>query len=588
MRTDKKKKPSWIVAVIAALIVHQYNRQWLAGPVSELAGLDKTAQERFSRLNRRLLAPIEDLVDCAVRRGRPPAQATPGNRIELLESLLAVAVSLIAHVPVYKRSIQDRLVQAFERMRGKHGIEARTFCKMLGLKERTFRNWRKRAGSAPPPPREKPPGKQGKRKSAQTGRFELFHLVPDIQAMADTTDMSVLGVPLKCIAVQDPGKRTSRLFEGFGVFTQENADHVIEVVRTSMADRPGMQLLTDQGTPYLAELARRAYDEMDLDHAPQREGSPTEKATLERAFGMVKTSLRPLFDLSNRLAGLLPSLKNPELSRSLGQLLMAVYLRVYINAARTESHPLEGAGAEQIRVVAEQQREAGRKENRSRRLLLEQIHDAYAMEGSRGVFVRAHRHHALEDIQEAERLLRDKACRCQVRTCDRYFAGILRNVSERAKARRNTMRAERQETLQRKSDRQKAIQEKISLEENPERMLYEALQWLADQWIPITKILLAQGRGPGRVLLRKATERLALQNPAACQDRLQALWSAWIDNQHGAEPDAIKSIHQVLSQIFTECGVGDWTPSLEESVHGILTGEIPTNWRSPPQGNLRF
>jgi hypothetical protein len=30
-------------------------------------------------------------------------------------------------------------------------------------------------------------------------------------------------------------------------------------------------LLTDQGTPYLAEAARRAYDTMGLEHTPQRE-----------------------------------------------------------------------------------------------------------------------------------------------------------------------------------------------------------------------------------------------------------------------------------------------------------------------------
>ena len=154
--------------------------------------------------------------------------------------------------------------------------------------------------------------------------FDLIHRIPGIQVMGDTTDLKVLGVPLKLIGLQDPGRRLSRLFEGFGIYSRERSREVVDLVTRVLSDQPGTQFITDQGTPYLAELARETYESLELVHAPQKEGTPTAKATLERAFGVVKESLRPLLALTNRLADQCPALKDADLAQSLGQLLVAV------------------------------------------------------------------------------------------------------------------------------------------------------------------------------------------------------------------------------------------------------------------------
>jgi hypothetical protein len=252
--------------------------------------------------------------------------------------------------------------------------------------------------------------------------------------MADTTGIKVLGIPFKLIALQDPGRRRSRIFEGIGLYTQQRAHEISDLIRRTLAKVPGTQLLTDQGKPYMAELARKTYENLELDHAPQKEGSPTAKATLERAFGILKDALNPLFEITNRLTENLPALKNPELASSLGQLMVAVYLRVYLIAARDCFHPLEKTQASQLELIAQQQRESARREESSKRLLLSQIHDAYCMEGPRERFIRAHRHHALEDIQQAERVLRERACRCQTRASRSL---LRRHSSQRRRARKS-------------------------------------------------------------------------------------------------------------------------------------------------------
>jgi len=301
-----------------------------------------------------------DQVEGGVRR-RDRLEAPVHHVDAVVQALLAVAASLVQEVPLHRRDLQDRLVQAFERLKQSHALKIRTFCQFLGLKERTFRSWRARP---PTPPRDEAPpptpAKKKKRKGWPTGLFDLVHRIPGIQVMGDTTDLKVLGVPLKLIGLQDPGRRLSRLFEGFGVYSRERSREVVDLVTQVLADQPGTQLITDQGTPYLAELAREAYESLELDHAPQKEGTPTAKATLERAFRAIKDSLRPLLALTNRLADQCPALKDADLAQSLGRLLVAVLLRVYILAARDASHPLEDAAAREIEIVSAESRLAAR------------------------------------------------------------------------------------------------------------------------------------------------------------------------------------------------------------------------------------
>ncbi len=571
------KKPSKMLALIAALIVRSYDRSWLPTSVEMLAASEGVSHERLSRIKARILSPLEALVDKASRRGRPQASPAKSDRVLVLEALLAIAASLLVLLPIRNRSVQNRLVSACERLKCEHGLSAKDFCDYLGLKHRTFRSWRNRP-AAPEKPKPQAPA-PGKRKKADRGegRFDLGLLLPGVQAMADTTDMTLLGIPLKFIATQDPGNRFRRLFEGFEVFTQETAREVVDVIGKSLT--PGMQLITDQGTPYLAGLARQAYEELELDHAPQKEGTPTAKATLERAFGIVKQALKPLLELTNRLADKIPELKKPELACPLGQLLVALFLRVYIAAAKPAAHPLENASPFELELIALEQRDQARQEEKSKRLFLEQIHDAYAMEGSKQKFVRAHRHHALEDLKEAERRLRDRACRCQTRACDRYFAGILRNVAEENRARRARIRQEQLSRSKQKAEIREIINNRNHLEENPQLMLSEAFDMLAVQWLPEQSCLYARGHGLGSGMIKRALILLTQKNPWLLQDQVGAVWTDWKNLHDDLNPRQIQAMEKIVFDVLKDFVL---VPSMDDSINVILKGNLPYNKHSPP------
>jgi len=451
---------------------------------------------------------------------------------------------------------------------------------MLGLQERTFRAWRSRPVCLPDPEPNQRQRERKKRHTGRQGRFSLFDLLPGILAQGDTTDITLLDVPLKFIGLQDPGNRRSKLFEGYGLYTRENTQAVIEVVRNSL--QPGTVFTTDQGTPYMAEAAQAAYEELELDHAPAREGTPTDKATLERSFGTLKRALAPLLALSNQLARVVPGLKKPELALPLGKLLVAVFLRVWFMAAAPGPHPLEGASSTQLRIIAEQMREDARREQASKRLLLGNIHDAYGMEGSRERFIRAHARHWLSDIQEAEGALRTNACRCQVRCCDRYFAGILWNVAAKNKRIRDLKRQDERNREQRQAEWKRTVNEAETREQNPQWMLAEGLDALSAAWIPEQNKLLFGGIGPGRALLNRAMVLLADKDPLSFVDSAHVLWKAWKQENQDFDPRGIQAIKTIFDFCLAQNSHATVSPSREPAAYAILKGESPNNRRSPP------
>ncbi len=581
------QKPTRMLALIAALIVKRFDPSWLSAPVRELAGPDGPSMERLSRLKASLLPKFEKLLTQATHRGRSAKEVNQKENIEIHEELLALAASLVEHVSLYRRDLQDRLVQAYERLHESYGLSAKNFCAFLGLKERTLRSWRGRPAQAP---KSKEPqaqaSKKPKGKARNPGRFDLVRLVPGIQAMADTTCFTLLGCTLKLIGLQDPGKRLSRLFEGIGVYTQERATEVVDLIKKTIADLPGLQLITDQGSPFLADAARQAYEDLDLDHAPQKEGTPTAKAPLERAFGTVKQALAPIFDLTNRLAQHWPALRQPQLAQSLGQLLVAVFLRVYILAAKDASHPLISAPASQIELIAQQQRQDARQEENSKRLLLKQIHEAYAMPGSHENFVRTHRHHALEDIKEADRILRTKACRCQTKACDRYFAGILRNVAERGRIERAHERKQKLERIKEQKEQQEAIKEHHFFLQHPDLLLLKAFDYLSFNWLPQPGYFLLDGHGPGRAMIKRAIPLLAQKNPWTFQDDIQALWSHWKQNHQDLDPRALSAIYNVVYSFVKEQRKLNLPPSTSDCINAIFKYTQSHKPHSPPQPDL--
>ncbi|MFQ5601156.1 MAG: helix-turn-helix domain-containing protein [Candidatus Krumholzibacteriia bacterium] len=513
----------------------------------------------------RLLAEFETLLEEATRCGRPPRQSEPEDESAVLRELLAL-------VPreVWTRLPRDRrqaLVAAQERLNRERALTQAQFCELLGVSERTFRSWKQKKNELPPPAgacgdseTEDGDGNGGdesnrkknkkKRRSKSTGRFDLTATLPGNQLVADTSKWELFGVPLYIVGVQDPGWRKQRLWESFDVDAREDSELIVRTVSAVL--QPGMQFVCDQGTPYMSEFTREAIESWECEHAPQKEGAPTEKATKERAFRTVKEALAPLTELSSRIAELVPALRDAEFVRAVGRRLLSCFLRVYEAAPREGGHPLEGRSAGELEAIAQQQREKARAETRSVRLTLAAIHRQYRLPGGAERFIRAHRQHALEDLQEAERRLRRSADRSKINDFERYFAGIVRNVREenapkRERKRRERKRlAEEQRALLRK--RKEAEDRRALLRDRPEVVLVEGLDMVNVQWRPHDGTLFLGGRGLGRARIRDALRSMRGQNEYTVRDRAQAVWTSWAashDNE-AARTDAVRAVFDAL------------------------------------------
>jgi hypothetical protein len=523
--------------------------------VAQLAGPGGPRADYVSRLKGRLLPVFMTLLADATRRGRRAAQ--PGTEREPRASmaaaaLLAVATSLLAHsrIPLRRREIQERLVCAYDRLHAEHGVSFRAFCAALSLSERTVRAWRKRSAT-PPKSADTPPAPGRPRPDRNTRRFALDVTAPGIQIAADTTGLRILGIDLKLVAAQDVGARRARLWEAFALDTRETAALVARVVAAATAGRQGMQLVTDQGTPYVAEAARQAYDALGIEHTPQREATPTEKATIERSFATVKNALEPLLEVTNRLARRFPVLRQPRLAIDLATLLIAVYLRVYAAGRRHLVHPLAGQDPETLRAIVEEQRDKARAQDRSVRLFLQAVHDEYTMPGSLTAFVRAFRRYPLADLREAERRFRARACRCLTRICDRYFAAVVRDVHERNCRRRageRRQRIARAAAARAEAERQRA---NAALERHPEHRFLDGLQILADTWLPEQRAF-CLGAAPAAAWLRRAVAGLLERDPLGARDTAEALLRAWIAQNHTCSPALCDALRAVISLVFTQ------------------------------------
>ena len=591
---ESPPRPSLILALLCASIVAAYDRAWLARPVARLIPDGGPRPDRLSRLKARLLPVFEARLAEASRRGRPArtAESTEARRGPLLAALLTVATWLLkaSRVPLRRRDVQDRLVCAYDRLRDEHGVSATQFCAALALSSRTFRSWRSRP-PAPPPAPSPPPLSPPPRPDRATGRFDLDVTAPGVQIGGDTTDLRVLGVDLKVVAAQDLGAREQRLWEAFAVDERECADLVISVVKDALDGREGLQVITDQGSPYLAQAARDAYESLGAEHAPQREGAPTEKATVERAFGVVKDALAPLLDLTNRLAAALPSLRRADLARPLTTLLLAVFLRVFAAGRRHLAHPLAAHDPDTLRAIVDEQRDRARAEDRSVRLFLEAVHDEYAMPGSREAFVRTFRRYPLEDLRDAERRFRPYACRCVVRLCDRYFAACVRDAHERGQARRRALRALLLAAAEARHAQAAARQRTADLHAHPERRIAEALDVLADTWVEAESRFLCGG------LLAQASLRCAVglifqREPIAAADVIESHLRAWIATRPSIPRQLCDAVRGALAHVIAH--IRDRTPNTDSTaalVGAILQASVRSSPENPcptPPPHLRI
>lgn len=579
-----------LLALVCASIVAEYDPSWLARPVAQLIPDGGPRPEWISRTKAKLKHVFADLVEAATRRGRRP-RAPREDRAPVLGALLAVATRLLAlsAVPVRRRAVQDELVCAFDRVHAEHGVTARVFCAHLALSERTFRSWQDRPAQPPPaPPPPTPPSPPPNDRN--TGRFDLGVTAPDTQLGGDTTDLRVLGVGLKLVGIQDIGDRERLLFDAFAVDERESAELVERVVADAASGLEGIQFITDQGTPYVAEAAQQAYEALGVEHAPQREGTPTEKATVERGFATVKNALSPILALLDRLAVALPQLQQPKLAKSVATLLVATFLRVYAAGRRHLGHPLDGQDPEVLRAIVEQQRENARAEDRSVRLFLEAMHAEYAMPGSAEAFVRAFRRYPLDDLQEAERRIRIRACRCHVRACDRYFAAVVRDVHEHASRRRTTERRQRVAEAQARRDRAVADARTADLDTHPERRLLEGLDVLADTWLPDSGEFVA-GAQLARLWLRHAVDAIFATTPIGAIDVIEAHVRSWLAGHPTIPQPLCDAVRGVLRDLITNVQAAHNHNPRTDPVGVILQQATRTthdNERPPPPPHLRI
>ena len=587
-------KPSLLVTLLCASVVAAYDRTWLARPVTALIPAGGPRPERLSRLKARVLPVLEALVAKATRRGRRAAEpvAPEVRRAPVAAAILAVATSLLAEcrLPLRRRALQDRLVCAYDRLHQEHGLTQTEFCAALTLSERTFRSWRARPAAPPAPPPAPTPAAAPPPPDRGTGRFALDVVAPGTQIGADTTDLRVLGVDLKLVAAQDLGAREQRLWEAFALDERETSDLVTQVIAEAAHGQEGLQVITDQGTPYVAQAAQSAYDALGLEHAPQREGTPTEKATVERAFHTAKGALAPLFELSNHLAAEIPALRRPALARALGKLLVAIMLRVYIAGRRHVGHPLEGQDPDALRAIIEEQRDRARAEDRSTRLWLEAVHAEYDMPGSAEAFVRRFRRYPLEDLQDAERRFRPYACRCVARHCDRYFATVVRNVHEAGQARRRAERAHRLVQSERRRETAAVAAYHAGLDAHPERRLHAGLDVLAHAAPRPGRFQLALI--VARPWLRRAVEAFVHRHPHDAADEVARHWRAWLSAQPARSPQVCDVVHRVLAEVITTVIGGKSDADSPAATVGAILGATargsPDNQRPSPKPRLRI
>ena len=176
-----------------------------------------------------------------------------------LGALLAVATAALALVPLRRPAVGALLVGAWRRLSIELPSLTKTaFCKALSLPERTLRHWLAHPPVAHTTPTHSPPSTPSTPpyRPVRRPRFRFDVHLPGTQVGADTTDLSVFGVPLKLVGVQDIGGRDSRLFDSVVIDTRECADHVVDALRVVLRDCPGIQALTDQGTPYMAAATK--------------------------------------------------------------------------------------------------------------------------------------------------------------------------------------------------------------------------------------------------------------------------------------------------------------------------------------------
>jgi len=569
------EKPSSLLTLICLAVVQRLHPEYLAVSLSGAAAAENISAQRLSRLCSRAIGLFERIVQQLTRRGRPPlgtqAENTRDQELAIVSGLLGVARQILAQVPLRKPAVRQLVVGAYLRLKAEQpSLSQKRFCDLLGLCQRTLRYWLCSTGTAQPAKRlvqpdasngDKPPRKRPPRRA----RFGFDVLLAGTQFAGDTTDLKAFGICLKLVASQDIGGRDQDLLSSVLVDEHESALLVGEVLADTLRDLPGAQFISDQGTPYLAEHTEQVLEQLGVEHAPQREADPLGKATIERAFGTVKAIAAPLLQITNQIAAAVPVLARADLAKACVTVLLNALLKAYQAGARATVRAQQqraGLSVEQLQQAAETSRNNALANDRSVRLTLQRIHEAYDINGAKQNFVRQLRHYPLQVLHEAEKAFGSQVHRDDIRDRKSYFFAIVRSKFDEYKREQRRIAAEReqQQHFDQQQRRQDARQQHFY--QDPAGWLAEALHAFASQWLPDKKTLLFGGAGIGHAWMRGALKRLVeLHGPAAGDIALGVLNNfrhAQLDNL-GA--DGIGAVERIAHRYFAEL------PKLDETVN---------------------
>lgn len=520
-------------------LVHRLRPDWVAVELQQAAGELGESAQRLSRLTTCAVTAFEQALAILTRRGRPPRDRAADEtqaELSLTRALLTVATAILACVSLRGRVVKEHIVGAWKRLANEPGMTQERFCKALALPPRTLRSWLAHppaSEAAPERELQAAPAPKLKRRTRppRRPRFGFDVMLPETQIGADTTDLSAFGVPLKLIAAQDIGGRDEQLFDAVLVEDHESAALVTQVLTEALSVLPGAQAITDQGTPYMAAATREALAALEVEHAPQREGDPLGKSTVERAFRTLKSIAQPLLSLADHAAAKVPALCNAELAAGFTKLVIAALLRAYqcgARAARNAMAARPGLDEDTLRRLAQESREHAVAQERSRRLLLSHVHEVFNLAGSAQTFVNQLCRYPIDVLHEAERMFRTQVHRDDIRDRKSYFAALVRNAYDdylKARARAQRDEAEREQLARAHAVVGDAY---AAWRADPAAWLRHALELIAVQWRPVPGGLLFDGHGLGfgwaRAALRLLVEQLG---PDAAADVVEGVLHAF-------------------------------------------------------------
>jgi uncharacterized protein YjeT (DUF2065 family) len=558
---ESTPKPSPLLALIALALVHRWRPAWCAIDLSTAAAEVNVRPERLSRLVTRGLALFEGVVGQLTKLGRPTASAPAleqAQQLGLARALLEVATGVLKMVaPAQRRRARYLIVGAWVRLRSQHPtLTQAAFAEALSVPPRTLRSWIKnpRPPDPPPviPPRSSPLAPTSRLKRP---RFRFDLRLPGVQFGSDTTDLRAFDVGLKLIGGQDIGGRDRDLLDTVIIDDHEDAQLVEKMMIDALRGLQGAQMLTDQGTPYMAESIKAAMARLEVEHAPQKEGDPQGKSTVERAFKSIKSFAGPLLDLTNHIAAAVPQLKDVALAKAATAVLITALLRAYQAGGRAARRACQQVGKlseEQLVAAAEKAREAARALDRSARLFLAHVHQIYGLTRNETTFVNQLRLYPLPVLQDAERRFRTAVHRADIRDRSSYFAAIVRDCHHAFKAGRARQQAQDERRAILEADCARAAAQWRACETEPVAHLRKALDLIAHQWQPKTQTLLADGVGLGTAWLRQAVVAMLQQyGPIAARDVGSSLFR---DFERARQSDlgkaGVRAVQGVLERIL--------------------------------------